>query len=187
MEIFIFGLFIIVTFLTFGVPVYGWTNTGGGDHGGADWIISSDTEIAGVHTNIGTFTINSGVTATVSSGVPLEIHANTINIYGTLDADGKGYSGGSGGEGDGSSGSGYGPGGGGTGNSGYGAAGGGGGGYGGSGGSGGDGDTGNPGSGGSGGNPHTTIPVMGSGGAVVEAGLAQPMGVLVAMVAVAYY
>jgi len=46
----------------------GWTNTGGGDHGGEDWIITqSSVEIAGVHTNIGTFRIQSGKTVLVKA------------------------------------------------------------------------------------------------------------------------
>ena len=37
-----------------------WSNTGGGDHNGADWTPSNGDEIAGVHTNIGTFTVAAG-------------------------------------------------------------------------------------------------------------------------------
>ena len=103
-----------------------WTNTGGGDHAGADWIISSNTTIAGRHYNIGTFRVNSGVTATVASYSgsnhtsdsaatnhtadpgslqgALRIEANVIDIQGTIVADGAGYGGGGGGGGGGAAG-----------------------------------------------------------------------------------
>lgn len=35
-----------------------WTNTGGGDHGGKSWTPANGLEIAGEHTNIGTFTVD---------------------------------------------------------------------------------------------------------------------------------
>ncbi|MCD6502455.1 hypothetical protein J7L01_07610, partial [bacterium] len=70
------------------------------NHGGADWTISSNTSAGGTHTNIGTFTVNSGVTLTVAGICRfLTVEANTINIYGTIDATGSGESGGSGGSG----------------------------------------------------------------------------------------
>lgn len=68
-----------------------WTNTGGGSHEGADWTISVATTIAGVHTDIGTFTVDSGITATISTGVELEIYATIANVIGTIDGNGKGY------------------------------------------------------------------------------------------------
>src|SRR4051812_33905050 len=73
-----------------------WTDTGGGDHGGADWTISANTVIAGTHTNVGTFTINSGITATVQalSGTSfgtLAVYAGGINIAGALNANGAGF------------------------------------------------------------------------------------------------
>lgn len=68
------------------------------DHGGADWTITANTQVGGTHTNIGTFTINSGVTASVD----VECHyfyveANNIVVSGTINANGVGYAGGSGG------------------------------------------------------------------------------------------
>jgi hypothetical protein len=42
-----------------------WTATGGGDHGGADWIISADTSVAGLHTNVGKFEVQAGQIASV--------------------------------------------------------------------------------------------------------------------------
>lgn len=88
------------------IPRYfvGWSNTGGGDHGGADWIISSNTEVAGNHTNIGLFKVNSGITTTVkaydgASYGTFEVHAKNVNVIGTITATGKGYGGGGGGGG----------------------------------------------------------------------------------------
>jgi len=76
----------------------------GGEHCGDDWTISTNTEIAGVHTGIGTFTIDSGITADIKDydGTDfgsVEIHAETIDIQGTIDASGSGYPGGGGGGG----------------------------------------------------------------------------------------
>ncbi len=75
-----------------------WTNTGGGDHEGADWIITANVTIADNHYNIGLFRIASGVTVTVKSydGTNygwLEIHAENIVIEGTLSANSAGYRG----------------------------------------------------------------------------------------------
>ena len=73
-----------------------FTDTGGGDHEGADWIITTDTIIAGTHTNIGTFQIDPGVTVTLetySGGNygSVDITATTGNIYGVLTGTGKGF------------------------------------------------------------------------------------------------
>lgn len=80
-------------------PVQAWTNTDGGDHGGADWTPANGTYIAGNHTNIGTFTVAGGTTVYIqpyngSSYGWVQINANTINIQGTLTATGQGYGGG---------------------------------------------------------------------------------------------
>ncbi|GAI23560.1 unnamed protein product, partial [marine sediment metagenome] len=74
------------------------------DHRGADWIISTNTKIAGKHTNVGLFKVNPGVTAIVEAynGAiygTLEVHATDINMGGTIIASGKGYGGGGGGGG----------------------------------------------------------------------------------------
>lgn len=74
------------------------------DHGGADWIISADANIAGKHTNVGTFKVNPGVTAIVQpyDGAlygTLEVQAAHIDIGGNIIASGKGYGGGGGGGG----------------------------------------------------------------------------------------
>ena len=70
------------------------------NHGGDNFAISSNTSLGGIHTNINTFRVNSGVTVTVA-GVcnSLTIEANTIEIYGTIDANGAGAGGGGGGSG----------------------------------------------------------------------------------------
>lgn len=78
-----------------------WTDTGGGDHGGADWIISVTTTVAGTHTNIGTFRINSGITATqealtegesasLSTVKQFKVYADVIDIQGTFNGNSKG-------------------------------------------------------------------------------------------------
>ena len=68
-----------------------WTATGGGDHGGADWVISSNETIAGVHTNIGTFSVSSGATGTLASVSSLIITCQTANVLGTLSGNSAGY------------------------------------------------------------------------------------------------
>ncbi len=102
-------------FERYGLPVpryfIGWTDTGGGDHGGDPWTISVNTEVAGNHTNVGAFTVNNGITATVkawdgASYGTFEVHATSVNVIGTITASGKGFGGGGaggGGGGDGSS------------------------------------------------------------------------------------
>ncbi|MBI4722838.1 MAG: metallophosphoesterase, partial [Candidatus Stahlbacteria bacterium] len=69
----------------------------GTDHKGNDWVISSNTTIYGVHWDIGNFTINSGVTASLlpyngtdTTGSVI-IDAQTMNILGTLKSDTAGY------------------------------------------------------------------------------------------------
>jgi len=92
--------FLLVIMMAFSLryaSVYAtWTNTGGGDHGGADWIITTNTTIAGNHYNIRLFKIASGVTVTVQpyDGTNygfVEVHAENIVIEGILSANGAGY------------------------------------------------------------------------------------------------
>lgn len=71
-----------------------WTPTGGGDHSGADWTISAPTTIGGIHTNVGQFTLDSGITATLLSESVTEVHSVNAALYGTIDGDAKGYVGG---------------------------------------------------------------------------------------------
>ncbi len=83
---------------------YDGTNNSIVDHGNADWIISSDTNVAGKHINVSTFRVNTGVTATVlpfdglKCGL-LEVHAKDVVVNGTINANGSGYGGGGGGGG----------------------------------------------------------------------------------------
>lgn len=83
------------------------------DHGGGDLALSDGDRIWGEHTNIGTFTVNAGATATVRfyegtnvpGGTPdatlgmVSVEAENIAILGTLDGTGSGYTGGGGGGG----------------------------------------------------------------------------------------
>lgn len=70
-----------------------FTNTGGGDHEGADWVPSDTTIIGGVHYNIGTFLVSEGYTLHLEDDNELEIYADTITIPGTIDGDGHSTSG----------------------------------------------------------------------------------------------
>ena len=81
-----------------------WSNLGGGDHGGTNWVVTNGTYIASNHFNIGTVTIATGATVYVqkySSGQYgwVQIVASNIIISGTLNAAGAGYLGGNGGVG----------------------------------------------------------------------------------------
>ena len=81
------------------MAAYAWTDTGGGDHLGADWTISAGTSIAGNHYNIGTFTVNNGITATIApwDGANFGscvVSASVVNVIGTINADTAGYRGG---------------------------------------------------------------------------------------------
>lgn len=81
-----------------------WTDLGGGDHGGSNWVIAGGATIASNHYGIGVVTISSGATVSVKGwdGVQyggVAISANDIRIDGSLDASGAGYSGGNGGNG----------------------------------------------------------------------------------------
>lgn len=147
MKVKLFAVFVLLLFSVSGASA--WTDTGGGDHGGANWTPDGDT-IAGVHTNINFFTISNGATATINAASPLEVYAQNITILGTLDGNGKGYAA-STGEGQGGDGS-YSDGWGGGGGAGYGGA-------------GGDGSRGNPGAGHAAvGNISSKTLIMGSGG-----------------------
>ena len=90
----------------FSLPLPAWaayTCLDGGDHGGADWIPATDCvggEVAGIHTNIKDFSVLTGQTVTVKAydGVSygsFDVYARTVNVVGTITADGKGFLGGS--------------------------------------------------------------------------------------------
>lgn len=84
--------------------VSAWTDTAGGDHGGTDWTPANLSNLSGIHTNIGTFSIPAGIIIYVdgyqrtSDGGNLTISATTVSIIGTLDASGRGFGGGGGGQ-----------------------------------------------------------------------------------------
>jgi prepilin-type N-terminal cleavage/methylation domain-containing protein len=63
------------------------------DHSGSDLIISSNQTVQGVHLNIGTFQVNTGVTATLNQGVPYKVFADTVIVDGTISAAGRGFAG----------------------------------------------------------------------------------------------
>src|SRR6188474_3198000 len=70
----------------------GWTPTGGGDHGGADWTAADGDVIGGVHINIGIFRVPAGATVTVQpwDGTQfgeVDITAEVVTIEGTLSAN----------------------------------------------------------------------------------------------------
>ncbi|PLW93433.1 MAG: hypothetical protein C0592_06155 [Marinilabiliales bacterium] len=92
----------ILTFIV--ISVFSFQNVfsqcGPTDHGGADWIISSSTTIGGEHVNVGTFRVELGITVTVDTTCHfLTVYADSVFIYGTIDADAAGDDGGSGGAG----------------------------------------------------------------------------------------
>jgi hypothetical protein len=68
------------------------------DHGGNNWTISSSTTVSGNHTNVGVFTINSGIIATVDATCHyFNVDATSVSIAGTINGNGAGGSGGTGG------------------------------------------------------------------------------------------
>src|SRR5262245_53694688 len=69
----------------------GWGDDGG-DHLGADWEPAAGAVVSGVHTNVGTFRLGAATAVTV--GGSLEVHADVVEIDGTLSADAMGHVGG---------------------------------------------------------------------------------------------
>ncbi|MCX7696079.1 MAG: T9SS type A sorting domain-containing protein [Bacteroidales bacterium] len=68
------------------------------DHQGQDWIINSQLTTGGVHKNIKVFKLETNVTLFVDSACKfLEIWADTILVYGTINGNGRGEKGGAGG------------------------------------------------------------------------------------------
>ena len=60
------------------------------DHGGADFIINADTTLGGNHINIGTFTINTGMTVSIDNSIHfLSINAQNIIVNGIINGNGK--------------------------------------------------------------------------------------------------
>ena len=102
-KVYFFNLkkYIIASALIFGllfssIDVVGQCGTV--NHGGANWTITSNTTVGGNHINVGTFTINAGVTVTVDPACKFfYVEAVNINILGTINANGAGGVGGTGG------------------------------------------------------------------------------------------
>jgi prepilin-type N-terminal cleavage/methylation domain-containing protein len=64
------------------------------DYAGADWIISSNQNISGLHYNVGIFRVNTGIMASTVLGERFVVHANQYQGLGNIDASGRGYRGG---------------------------------------------------------------------------------------------
>ena len=100
------GIWTLASMVLFASQIasYAVTDLGGGDYGGSNWTISASTSIAGVHYNIGTFTVNGGVTATVqpwdgANYGSVVVSASVVNVSGTIIASTNGYGGGAAGTG----------------------------------------------------------------------------------------
>ena len=87
----LFAVFVLLLFSVSGASA--WTNTGGGDHGGANWTPDGDT-IAGVHTGVNIFKVSNGATTHILQGTLLEVHAVNITVLGTINGNARGYAGG---------------------------------------------------------------------------------------------
>src|SRR5271157_3437591 len=77
----IFSIVCLLAILLFGSPSHASLITGS-DWNGMDFIPGNGDILSGVFTNVNTFQINTG--DIVLFGTQLEIFANTISIYGTL-------------------------------------------------------------------------------------------------------
>jgi len=73
------------------------TTWSSGDQGGANISLANGDILAGTYTNVGKLSLPAGATVFVSPGDTLSVYASTIEIYGTLDASGRGQPGGGGG------------------------------------------------------------------------------------------
>ena len=84
---------LLITILISGTASAEWFNSTGTDHDGETWTPTDTSSISGRHYNISTFTITNGYTVNIDTGTELEVFADTIHVYGTLDGDGHGASG----------------------------------------------------------------------------------------------
>ena len=84
---------LLITLLISGIASAEWFNSTGTDHDGAAWTPADASSISGIHYNISTFTITNGWTVNIDTGIELEVFADTIHVYGTLDGNGDGASG----------------------------------------------------------------------------------------------
>ncbi len=90
-------LMFCLVFLNTGT-LLAWSDLEGGDHGNTPWTPANGTYIAGRHYGISSFSVPSGTTVYVKSHAAgygwLSIHAQTIDIQGTIDGNYAGYPGG---------------------------------------------------------------------------------------------
>jgi hypothetical protein len=64
------------------------------DHGGGNWLISSNINVTGRHINVGNFQIDPGVTVTsTNGGGKFWVEAKNIKVLGTITIDGEGFQG----------------------------------------------------------------------------------------------
>ncbi|MBI2916280.1 MAG: fibronectin type III domain-containing protein, partial [Elusimicrobia bacterium] len=89
----------LIVFLFQPPILFCWTYLDGGDHAGEDWTFTEDSEVCGNHWNVKQFQIKEGVTVKVKpyDGMEygaFEVHASTLSVNGTLQADGSGFGGG---------------------------------------------------------------------------------------------
>lgn len=73
-----------------------WGPLGGGDHDGDDWTLSDGTVVAGVHTNVGVFTVPADATVSIApyNGVDygaFVVNAAEVHVLGTIDGTASGY------------------------------------------------------------------------------------------------
>lgn len=69
----------------------------GGDYAGADLLPANGDVLSGSFVNVRLFQLPAGATVFVAVGVPLTVYASTVSVAGTLDASGRGQTGGGGG------------------------------------------------------------------------------------------
>ncbi|MFA5857814.1 MAG: FG-GAP-like repeat-containing protein [Elusimicrobiota bacterium] len=91
--VFIFSVLLLGVNSSYAV----WTATGGGDHGGTDWIINTSSNVGGVHTNIKKFEIEASKEVFITTGSVFEVHADSIYVSGKLNGYASGQQGGAGG------------------------------------------------------------------------------------------
>src|SRR3989344_1959634 len=88
----IFATIIVLTMQSLyssGLPnAYSYCVPSSSDHGGMDWIVTSNQELCGVHTNVGRFIVQAGISASVNiwpGFTPyFEVYAGTITIDGSI-------------------------------------------------------------------------------------------------------
>lgn len=94
----VFGL-LLTLLLSFPASALAWDASGGGDHGGQDWILADGAVVAGTHTNVGRLVIPAEVHVQVRAADgdqygALEVHCCDLELLGQLNADAAGAPGG---------------------------------------------------------------------------------------------